>query len=136
MRRPLLSDLEQVDPSLLTQRGSGSQEPGENQQEDGLDASGDSGSCACSRRQSILPWLKGDSGRNGHYCTVPQVVRVRPGRESGAKRNLGVWAPAARCGNICSSPQVRDYQVRERIGIEYRNSKRQPHPLQERNWGG
>jgi hypothetical protein len=25
-----------------------------------------------------------------------------------------VWAPAARCGNICSSPQVRDYQVRER----------------------
>jgi hypothetical protein len=44
-----------------------------------------------------------------------------------------VWAPAARCGNICSSPQVRDYQVRERIGTEYRNSKRQPHPLQEQN---
>jgi hypothetical protein len=64
---------------------------------------------------------------------VPQVVRVSPGRESGAKRNLGVWAPAARCGNICSSPQVRDYQVRERIGTEYRNSKRQPHPLQEQN---
>jgi len=114
LRRPPLCDLKQVDPSLLTQRGSGSQEPGENQQEDGLDASGDSGSCACSRRQSRLPWLKGDSGRNGHYCTVPQVVRVSPGRESGAKRNLGVWAPAARCGNICSSPQVRDYQVRER----------------------
>ena len=33
----------------------------------------------------------------------------------------------AGCGNICSSPQVRDYQVRERIGTEYRNSKRQPH---------
>ena len=114
MRRPPLFDLKQVDPSLLTQRGSGSQEPGENQQEDGLDASGDSGSCACSRRQSKLPWLKGDSGRNGHYCTVPQVVRVSPGRENGAKRSLGVWAPAARCGNICSSPQVRDYQVRER----------------------
>ncbi len=77
-----------------------------------------------------MPWLKGDSGRNGHFCTVPQVVRVSPGRESGAKQNLGVWAPAAPCGNICSSPQVRDYQVRERIGTEYRNSKRQPHPLQ------
>ena len=59
-------------------------------------------------------WLKGDSGRNGHYCTVSQVVRVNPGRENRVKRNLGVWAPAARCGNICSSPQVRDYQVRER----------------------
>ena len=59
-------------------------------------------------------WLKGDSGRNGHYCTVPQVVRVSPGPENGTKRSLGVWAPAARCGNICGSPQVRDYQVRER----------------------
>ena len=58
--------------------------------------------------------MKGGSGRNGHYCTVPQVVRVSPGRENGAKRNLGVWAPAARCGVIYSSPQVRDYQVRER----------------------
>ena len=133
MRRPPLFDLTQVDPSLLTQEAVGHKNPEKTSKEDGLDASGDSGSCACSRRQSILPWLKGDSGRNGHYCTVPQVVRVSPGRESGAKRNLGVWAPAARCGNICSSPQVRDYQVRERIGTEYRNSKRQPHPLQEQN---
>jgi hypothetical protein len=113
LRRPPLFDLRQVDPSLLTQGGSGSQEPGENQQ-DGQDASGDGGSCACSRRRLRLPWLKGDSGRNGHYCTVPQVVRVSPGRENGAKRSLGVWAPAARCGIISSSPQVRDYQVRER----------------------
>jgi hypothetical protein len=61
-----------------------------------------------------LPWLKGDSGRNGHYCTVPQVVRVSPGRENGTKRSLGVWAPAASCGVTYSSPQVREYQVRER----------------------
>jgi hypothetical protein len=113
LRRPPLFDLTQVDPSLLTQRGSGSQEPGENQQ-DGQDASGDSGGCACSRRRLRLPWLKGDSGRNGHYCTVPQVVRVSPGRENGTKRSLGVWAPAASCGIIYSSPQVREYQVRER----------------------
>ena len=112
MRRPPLFDLTQVDPSLLTQRGSGSQEPEENQQ-DGQDASGDGGSRACSRRRLRLPWLKGDSGRNGHYCTVPQVVRESPGRENGAKRSLGVWAPAASCGVIYSSPQVRDYQVRE-----------------------
>ena len=65
-----------------------------------------------------MPWLKGDSGRNGHYSTVPQVVRVSPGRENGAKRSLGVWVPAARCGNICGSPQVRDYQVRERFGAK------------------
>ena len=45
---------------------------------------------------------------------MSQVVRVNPGRENRVKRNLGVWAPAALCGNICSSPQVRDYQVRER----------------------
>jgi hypothetical protein len=45
---------------------------------------------------------------------VPQVVRVSPGRENGAKRSLGVWAPAASCGVIYSSPQVRDYQVCER----------------------
>ena len=134
MRRPLLSDLEQVDPSLLTQEAVGHKNPEKaSGKKYGPDASGDSGSCACSRRQSILPWLKGDSGRNGHYCTVPQVVRVSPGRENRAKRNLGVWAPAARCGNICSSLQVRDYQVRERIGTKYRNSKRQPHPLQEQN---
>ena len=80
-----------------------------------------------------MSWLEGDSGRNGHYCTGSQVVRVSPGRENRVKRNLGVWAPAARCGNICSSPQVRDYQVRERIGTEYRNSKRQPPLLQEEN---
>ncbi len=30
------------------------------------------------------------------------------------KRSLGVWAPAAHCGDIRSSPQVRDHQVRER----------------------
>jgi len=123
LRRPPLFDLTQVDPSLLTQGGSGSQEPGENQQY-GQDASGDGGSCACSRRRLRLPWLKGDSGRNGHYCTVPQVVRVSPGRENGAKRSLGVWAPAASCGVTYSSPQVRDYQVRERFGTKYRNSKR------------
>ena len=107
MRRPPLCDLTQVDPSLLTQRGSGSREPGESQQ-DGQDASGDSGGCACSRRRLRLPWLKGDSGRNGHYCTVPQVVRVSPGRENGTKRSLGggrqlraVVLPTAahRCGN-------------------------------------
>jgi hypothetical protein len=60
------------------------------------------------------PDCEGDSGRNGHYCTVPQVVRVSPGRENGTKRSLGVWAPAASCGVIRSSPQVREYQVRER----------------------
>ena len=113
MRRPPLCDLIQVDPSLLTQRGSGSQEPEDNQQ-DGQDASGDGGSRACSRRRLRLPWLKGDSGRNGLYCTVPQVVRVSPGRENGTKRSLGAWAPAASCGVIYSSPQVREYQVRER----------------------
>ena len=60
------------------------------------------------------PDCEGDSGRNGHYCTVPQVVRVSPGRENGTKRSLGVWAPAASCGVIHGSPQVREYQVRER----------------------
>ena len=60
------------------------------------------------------PDCEGDSGRNGHYCTVPQVVRVSPGRENGTKRGLGVWAPAASCGIIHGSPQVREYQVRER----------------------
>jgi hypothetical protein len=64
------------------------------------------------------------------YCATGSPSEPWAG---GAKRNLGVWAPAARCGNICSSPQVRDYQVHERIGTEYRNSKRQPHPLQEQN---
>ncbi|MFN9906984.1 MAG: hypothetical protein ACK56F_12840, partial [bacterium] len=39
---------------------------------------------------------------------------MSPGRENGAKRSLGVWAPAASCGVIYSSPQVRDSQVRER----------------------
>ena len=114
MRRPLLSDLEQVDPSLLTQEAVGQKNPEETSGRNGLDASGAGGSRACSRRQSHCSGWKGDSSRNGHYCTVSQVVRVSPGRENRVKRNLGVWAPAARCGNICSSPQVRDYQVRER----------------------
>ena len=39
---------------------------------------------------------------------------MSPGRENGTKRSLGVWAPAASCGVIYSSPQVREYQVRER----------------------
>ncbi len=33
------------------------------------------------------PDCEGDSGRNGHYCTVPQVVRVSPGRENGTSRS-------------------------------------------------
>jgi len=58
-RRPLLYDLVQVDPSLLTQRGSGSQEPEDNQRRSGQDASGDGGSRACSRRWLRSLWLRG-----------------------------------------------------------------------------
>jgi hypothetical protein len=115
LRKFLLSDLEQVDPSLLTQEAVGHKNPEETSgKKYGLDASGAGGSRACSRQQAFCPGWKGDSSRNGHYCTVSQVVRVSPGRENRVKRNLGVRAPAAHCGNIRSSPQVRDYQVRER----------------------
>jgi hypothetical protein len=126
LKKPLLSDLEQVDPSLLTQEAVGQKNPEEaSGRKYGPDASGAGGSRACSRRQSICPGLKGDSGRNGHYCTVSQVVRVSPGRENRVKRSLGVWAPAAHRGDYGrGSPQVRDNQVRERS--RHRRPQQQP----------
>ena len=55
MRRPLLSDLEQVDPSLLTQEAVGHKNPEKaSGRKYGPDASGAGGSRACSRREAFV----------------------------------------------------------------------------------
>ena len=116
MRRPPLFDLKQVDPSLLTQEAVGHKNPEKASKTARTQAATAVAAPAPGGNQIAL--VEGGQRQERHYCTVPQVVRVSPGRENGAKRSLGVWAPAARCGNICGSPQVRDYQVRERFGAK------------------
>ncbi len=55
MRKPLLSDLEQVDPSLLTQEAVGHKNPEKaSGRKYGLDASGAGGSRACSWHQAFV----------------------------------------------------------------------------------
>ncbi len=56
---------------------------------------------------------RGIAAGRGHYCVRGRQRSSE--RESGVKRNLGVWAPAAHRGD-CSrgSSRVRDNHVRER----------------------